>query len=505
MLKHITGALLLAVCGAAHSASPWAELARADLDFVYQTVRADHPGMVDQANPYFRAWAEQGYAQALAELPKVRSLHDAQVLLRRYFAGFADGHMWLTYQYEKSAVRWAGMLVQRQGQRYVLGHSEESAVPVGAELLACDGRKVDALIEQDLIPGAFNNPQLDWLKSDLANHVLAVVEQNVHAEYARCTFSVHGAAREVALAWRDFAQYKFDTLVQSIQPQLGKDSMVTQVKPGTYWVRLPQFQPNDAQVKQLNDVAARMPALRNAELIVFDTRGNSGGNSVWGRRVLAALVGEAYLQQQTRSEDYAEWRASAGNLAYLRDSMLPRLTRQYGAGHKDLALWESLQRRMQQSIAEGRPFVRQDEDKDANADAPLPASAQPGKAAAAPLAPLSKAHIALITQSGCASACLDFADYALALPGTVHLGETTGADTVYMDVRPLALPSGLGRFSMAQKVYRGRTRAHNAAYVPHIPYPGAIHDTAALQAWAMQQLASKSLAPGQAGRDNQGK
>lgn len=495
MLKQITGAVLLAACATAHGASPWVDLAKADLDFVYQTVRTDHPGMLDQDNPYFRAWAEQGYAQAVAELPNVRSLHDAQVLLRRYFAGFADGHMWLTYRYEKSAVRWAGLLVQRQGQRYVVGHSEESAVPAGAELLACDGRKVDALIEQDLIPGAFNNPQLDWLKSDLANHVLAVVEQNVHPEYARCTFKVNGAAREVALAWRDYAQYRFDTLLQSIKPQLSRDSSITEIKPGTYWVRLPQFQPNDAQVKQLNEVAARMPALRHAELIVFDTRGNSGGNSVWGRRVLAGLVGEEYLQQQIRDQDYAEWRASAGNLAYIRDGLLPRLTRQYGAGHQDLAVWESLQRRMQHAIAQGRPFVRQDED----------APAQPGKALAAPVAPLSKARIALVTQSGCASACLDFADYALALPGTVHLGETTGADTVYMDVRPLALPSGLGRFSMAQKVYRGRARAHNAAYVPHIPYPGAIHDTAALQGWVMQQLDGKALAQAGAGRDNQGK
>lgn len=493
MLKHISGLLLLAGCTAVQAASPWADLAKADLDFVYQTVRADHPGMVDQDNPYFRTWAEQGYAQAVAELPKVNSLHDAQVLLRRYFAGFADGHMWLSYRYEKDAVRWAGMLVQRQGRRYVVSHSEEAAVPAGAELLACDGRPVDSLIEEDLVPGAFNNRQLDWLKSDLASRVLAVVEQDVHAEYARCSFSIQGARRDVALSWRDYAQFKFDTLLQATQPQLSKDSTITEIRPGTYWVRLPQFQPNDAQVAQLNEVAARMPSLRNAQLVVFDTRGNSGGNSVWGWRVLAGLVGGEYLQQQTRSEGYAEWRASAGNLAYLRDGLLPRLTRQYGAGHKDLAQWESLQRRMQQAIEQGKPFVRQGEAPPGQAAPPKPA---------APVAPLSRARIALVTQSGCASSCLDFADYALAIPGTVHLGETTGADTVYMDVRPLALPSGLGRFSMAQKVYRGRPRAHNAAYAPRIPYPGAIHDTAALQSWAIQQLSGNSLADGSPAHDN---
>lgn len=492
MLRQITCGLLLAACGAAHAGSPWADLAKSDLDFVYQQVRANHPGMADQDNPYFRAWTEQGYTQAVAELPKVSSLHDAQVLLRRYFAGFADVHMWLSYDYEKDAVRWAGMVAQRQGKRYVIGHSEESDVPVGAELVSCDGRGVDAIIEEDLVPGAFNNRRLDWLKTSLATNVLAVVEQNVHPEYARCVFAVDGAQREVPLKWRSHAQYKFSTVVRAIAPHLSKDSTITELKPGTYWVRLPQFQPNDAQVKQLDELAARMPSLRNADLIVFDLRGNGGGNSVWGWRVLAGLVGAEYLQQQTHDEGYAEWRASTGNLAYLRDNLLPRLTRQYGAGHKDLALFESLQRRMQQAIALGQPFVRQEE----------AAPARAGQAAAAPLTPLSKARIALVTKSGCASSCLDFADYALALPGTVHLGETTGADTVYMDVRPLVLPSGLGRFSMAQKVYRGRPRAHNAAYVPHIPYTGAIHDTPALQVWALQQLSAKPLAQAGSGRDN---
>lgn len=54
-------------------------------------------------------------------------------------------------------------------------------------------------------------------------------------------------------------------------------------------------------------------------------------------------------------------------------------------------------------------------------------------------------------------------------------------------VRGVDLPSGLGTLALAQKVYRGRARANNQAYVPQLPYRGRIGDTAPLQAWVLQQ------------------
>ena len=57
-------ALAVAACANAQTVNPWPALARADLDFVYQTLRDDHPGAIDQENGAFRAWMDKGYAQA---------------------------------------------------------------------------------------------------------------------------------------------------------------------------------------------------------------------------------------------------------------------------------------------------------------------------------------------------------------------------------------------------------------------------------------------------------
>lgn len=496
MFKHLIGVLLLAAGANAHAdGNPWQQMAQADLEFAYQTIRANHPGVVDSENPGFRHWMEQGYAQARADAAKARSLIDMQILMHRYFAGFADGHLSLSYEVRPRSLRWAGLMVHRQGQRYRIVLSEDKGVPQGAELTSCDGRNIDTIINDDLAPQVFDNRQLDWLKTDLAGSVLTVEAPLLHAEYARCTFVADGKPFEHALAWRNIRSARYLALNEQLAPSMSKDSTITEVEPGHFWVRLPQFQPNDDQVRQIKELTARMETLRQARLVVFDIRGNNGGDSEWGTRVLDALYGKAYMRQQRRGEGYALWRASEGNVNYLRDELLPKLKRQYGADDSNFTFWSGLQGRLQQALSKGEPFTRQREAVQGAAAAPVPA--------AAPVAPLSRARIALVTMSGCASSCLDFADAALSVPGAVHLGETTGADTVYMDVRGVALPSGLGRFVVPMKVYRNRPRAHNAAYAPHLPYDGDIRDTKALQSWAMQQLADKPLATAGTSRDNQ--
>jgi len=88
----------------------------------------------------------------------------------------------------------------------------------------------------------------------------------------------------------------------------------------------------------------------------------------------------------------------------------------------------------------------------------------------------------MVTDSGCASACLDASDLFLAL-GAVHVGQETSADTMYMDIRQATLPSGHGTLHVAMKVYRGRKRGNNVPLVPRYPYQGDLADTGALEHW----------------------
>lgn len=75
--------------------------------------------------------------------------------------------------------------------------------------------------------------------------------------------------------------------------------------------------------------------------------------------------------------------------------------------------------------------------------------------------------IALMTSGRCASACLDFADHVRSVPGAIHLGRETGADSVYIDIAFVQVASGIG-FMTPLKVFEfccffGEPDAHTKA------------------------------------------
>ena len=102
-----------------------------------------------------------------------------------------------------------------------------------------------------------------------------------------------------------------------------------------------------------------------------------------------------------------------------------------------------------------------------------------------PKSPPAGARPILLTDNVCASACLDFADVVLRLPGAEHYGRETSADAVYIDNRAVGLPSGLGVLGFSMKVYRGRIRGNNETYRPANVWKGDIEDTAALEKWIL--------------------
>jgi hypothetical protein len=88
----------------------------------------------------------------------------------------------------------------------------------------------------------------------------------------------------------------------------------------------------------------------------------------------------------------------------------------------------------------------------------------------------------VLTDYGCASACLDAVDLLKSL-GAVQVGQETSADTVYMEVRSGPLPSGRVNANIPMKVYRGRARGNNETAMPAHEWTGALADTAGIEAW----------------------
>lgn len=457
----------------------WPDVAKTDLDFVYQTLKDNHPGAIDQQNPYFKAWLEKGYAVASASALNAASISDAKRALTRYAAGFGDAHLQIPFNQSAQRINWPGLVIGRSGIAYsVTGRADDwpSALPaMGAALLSCDGRAPDTLMNEDVLPALYNTPELAAVKNMYLPQFFADTELAPH-QYYSCVFSDAAGPKEFTLKWQGISRLAYSGHWDKANPAASKKSSITEVAPKTWWIHLPQFQPGPDEETELKALIARTATFRGAELLIFDTRGNGGGNSQWGDDVLEGLYGAPYLDylrdKQARGS-YAEYRVSQANLDY-NEKDLAVLRRQFGPESSSARSQADLVARMKAALATGTPFLRQ--------DVPGPAKVLPTQAPA----PLTRARAVLVTDAGCVSSCLDFADEVRRLPGMRHLGQTTNADTVFMEVRHVDLPSKLGFLVVAQKVYRHRPRANNQPLVPHLEYAGQIGDTDTLRPWVLK-------------------
>lgn len=480
MLNRILLATLFVASSAQAHTTPnyWPQMTQVDLDFIHNTLQDNHPGAIDKQSPAFRQWMESGYAAASASAEKAASLPDLKRIVARYIAGFADGHLVVGFNQQANRVKWPGIVMSRVGKRYVVtGLSKNWPTPLpakDAELVSCDGRTPDTIMNEDILPGLFNLTTLDSVKNKHMVHFFQDHDTLPH-QFARCVFSQAGERKQFELKWMQIWHGDFEQHWEAANPRPAKLSSITQVGPKSWWVHLPNFNPDREAEAELKKIIADMPSLRAADLVVFDLRGNNGGNSQWADDVIAGLYGKPFLDQRKALQDskgYTEWRVSAANLKHI-DEITANQARQFGAQSQVAQIFRSLATRMRAALRTGQPFVRQSE------------GAAPAIAATAPPA-LSSARAILVTDSKCASSCLNGADAVLSLPGARHFGHTTGADTVFMDVRMVDLPSKLGILVFGQKVDRLGLRGNNQPWVPSLQYEGQIGDTEKLRAWVLK-------------------
>ena len=176
---------------------------------------------------------------------------------------------------------------------------------------------------------------------------------------------------------------------------------------------------------------------------------------------------------QVRAQ-YVDWRASRGNVAHL-DYLVDRLSSEQGKDAPVVGQLQRISQGLKGALARGEPFFHLPEEGPQEAAAP--AATEPPS--------LMKGKVFVLTDGRCASACLDFLDSALALPGVTQVGLPTSADSVYMEVRTELLPSGATKLGVPVKVYRKRPRGHNQPYVPKVRFEGDFGDAAALEQWLL--------------------
>lgn len=477
-LKNTILLLSTFACSQVAAEGLWSDIALNDLQNIYQTAKSDHPGFVDEQNPEFRQWLEKGYQQALVDARQANSLQDVMTVLKTYVAGFADGHFGLRFDYQPRTYTWAGVRVGRYGNEYRVNFVDESHSPslpqVGDKLLSCDTRSVDDIMAQDVLAYRFNAPELNFPKVWHASRLLVDDGLGERNHFTSCNFERDGNSHSYDLSWRSIAYSDYIENVPEVTTK--REFAMTSVLSDGYWVSLPSFHPDEQGQQALNDVIAQVRKVQgSAKVFVIDVRGNTGGSSQWGIEVAKAIYGSEYIEQsQLLHSDtgYALWRASEGNADFLKNAILPFIRQSFGTDNEFYGEFSALHTRLEDAMRDGNALVRQSQKEEASETLKVPEKL-----------PEPTSKVLFLTDASCGSACLDFADLLLKLPNVTHVGQETGADTVYMEVRPVDLPSGLGRYSLAQKVYRDRARKHNESYVPEHFYAGDMEDTENLKKW----------------------
>lgn len=256
----------------------------------------------------------------------------------------------------------------------------------------------------------------------------------------------------------------------STDTQIYKKFSIAQTDKDITLITLPTFEPNAEHQKELQKLYQELPLLRSAHILVFDLRGNSGGNSEFAKKIVTALFGAHYACtriNEMSADIVIDWRASTDNLLHLL-----KVKQENDCNfdsHDEFMQWlSSIIDGMQNALGTGQTFFTEKE---------LSLHCTASDHATNPV----RANIFVIIDHHCVSAALDFIDYLKAMQHSVKLiGETTKADSLYMEVRSVELPSKKGKFALPIKVYRNRPRGHNEPYTPDI-YWDTKQDTLSLQ------------------------
>lgn len=455
----------------------WATLLRADAQAIHESLEDSHPGPFDTLNPGFQRQLDEGLTRALDRADTTRDVGGYWWAIREYVASFNDGHTALNPTDRLGALpaEWPGFSTSYRGGRHVVTvRADPASPPQGAALIGCDGIDAATLAAENI--GRFRgNWSLNTTRIAYGDQLLRQASNPYLIRPRGCDFETDGRVTTHDLRWRPFDEVARDGVkdqLDRLQTRIADPIGLREFAPNQFWITASSFDSDPAgeagraNTALIQELERRAADLRKADRIVLDLRGNNGGSSHWGAEMAKALWGEAYVKAHAPGSGYVEWRASDGNIANVA-----RIREQYRGQEGTVFAWaDRIVTGLESARAAGQPLWRQTSAA-APPETPIPAGED-----------LVSARVYLLTDYYCGSACLDASDLWLAL-GAVQIGEETFADSQYMEVRFVDLPSGYARLVVPTKVYRDRPRGPGETLVPRYPRTGPLTDTAALETW----------------------
>jgi hypothetical protein len=490
MITYLWAALLFpgaigASAGADSSASPWADFASKDVAAFCGDIRGVHPGMVDPLNPGFAKQVDQACEIASEKSRTVASFLDWMEVMQSLVTSFRDGHTGIRFTVVPAQLRWPGFLIDGQGGQWVVRRpsgipATNSNPPEGAELVACDGRPAAEFLEQQL-----DRKTVDWSKEPerirQAFRAFTTYRLDGPPPAKECQFRENGKIVNVALEWRPISSAEMQPL---LAPYLRRGSSsrpidVTLAPDHHVWVRLGNFLDETALKALEMELLAKQSLLRSAPYVVFDLRGNGGGNSTWGGRLASILWGKEAVEgrrladQSSNPADYGKyWRASKTAAAKMHAA-----ADEYAAEGPDFVEIAQYWRELGDTIAAAKgDGLYQDE------------CCRPKPRPSVVPTPAYNGKVFVLTDAGAFSSGVVVMNTFKRM-GAIQVGEPSGQNEVYGEsVGPFNLPSGLGWYRIPVSIIR-QPRSSLGGLPPDVRWSGAMDDDQGLREW-IAKLAS---------------
>lgn len=455
----------------ARSPVDWQARTRNDLAAFAEAARANY---IYAAYPTPNAWRRQ-FEQTLRDVEtKIPLVHDEagyRAVLKYLSITFHDAHVGVQFPTPSQPTNWPGFLARFDNGTYRITASTIGDVADGSELSACDGKPVywwtNTIVRYEIgFPAKLETARMMAALRLFVDHA-----SPLRPRPSRCTI----AGRDVALHWRP-------TTAATLDPSwtwLGvrKAEANTRLIGGDgAWVRLGFFEPQTKeQATAFHAAIDAAASLRDKRYIVLDVRGNGGGPYNWFMGYLRGLYGQAYADYHAtaRLQIRAVYRLSPAALAN---------------DQRDQSAAETF----------GRPPDPPYEINDAADEAEEAKARAAGKpyfqVAAIPIArgqePPNPVHakVYVLTDYGCASACIGFVDELKRFPGVEQIGLPTAVDSRSGTAASIPLPSGLATAHIATMTRDGRERGDNVPQLPAIRFLGDIRDDRAVEDWVVRTV-----------------
>ncbi len=454
------------------SAADWGAIARTDFQFTVDTFRKQHAGVAagDLSVIEPLAAAER---TGMSEAAAVRTEQDYLRLMQRFIGAFGDLHTGINLRLRTRG--WTGLVLDQVDGVYRVVWSEPNwpnpLPPLGAIAQTCDGVWTGTYLQTRVAPFTSDGVEYAATFSTLARKTM--FENGLGWTPKACVFALaDGNRKSYSLPLQAVPGQVGDARIEAVRKRfraLATPVGVTPLAGGRYWVGMPDFD-GALSGAAYQALYPKLAALSKPDWIVFDLRGNGGGNSDWGMRALQALYGRAYGERLSEAGSSAKYLvASPTSIEQLKRYIsLPEFANGKESNQADLVKVEA-------AIRAGKTLALVDGKADAQGLMP-PTWPRP-----------HGPRIAAVIDRTCFSSCMTFLLYLHAAGDTVVMGEPTAGYSPFGEITALDLPSGHGKIGFPTAWFKS-TQGTRAPFHPDIPYTGNMADDAALMKWVNATL-----------------